>query len=104
MQINRTPYPKLKDFKIGHLNVASLYKHVDELRTFMNNKKFDILSINETRLDGTILTTTKLISQVMISFEKTEIEMVGCRNLYTKRYSLHYLQSLTFKYSRSCLY
>ncbi len=77
MQINRTPYPKLKDFKIGHLNVASLYKHVDELRTFMNNKKFDILSINETRLDGTILTTTKLISQVMISFEKTEIEMVG---------------------------
>ena len=54
MQINSTPYPKLKGFKIGHLNVASLYKDVDELRIFMNDKNFDILSINETRLDGTI--------------------------------------------------
>ena len=54
MQINSTPYPKLKGFKIGHLNVASLYKHADELRIFMNDKNFDILSINETRLDGTI--------------------------------------------------
>ena len=47
-------YPKLKGFKIGHLNIASLPKHIDELKLFMKELSFDILCINETRLDNTI--------------------------------------------------
>lgn len=49
-QTNNLPYRKLKGFKIGHLNIASLFKHIEELRIFMQDQTFDILSINETRL------------------------------------------------------
>ena len=51
---NKLPYQKLKGFKIGQLNIASLFKHIEELRIFMQYQTFDILSINETRLDNTI--------------------------------------------------
>ena len=44
----------LKGFKLGHLNIASLPKHVDELRLQLNNQPIDIFSINETRLDESI--------------------------------------------------
>ena len=53
-QNNNPSYRKLKGFKIGHLNIASLFKHIEELRIFMQNQTYDILSINETRLDNTI--------------------------------------------------
>ena len=36
------------------LNVASLVKHLDELRLMLLDKKLDVLAINETRLDSTI--------------------------------------------------
>ena len=36
------------------LNVASLVKHLDELRLMLLDKKLDVLTINETRLDSTI--------------------------------------------------
>jgi hypothetical protein len=54
--LNTSTFPcqRLKGFKIGNLNIASLIKHIDELRIFMHDQKFDILSINETRLDDTI--------------------------------------------------
>ena len=48
------PYPKLKGSAIGHLNIASLYKHIEELRIFVKNQTYDLLTINETRLDYTI--------------------------------------------------
>ena len=48
------PCQKLQGFKIGDLNIASFIKHIDELRIFMQEQKFDILSINETRLDNPI--------------------------------------------------
>ena len=44
-------YPKLKGFKIGQLNITSLVKHIEELRIFIYEQPFDILCINETRLD-----------------------------------------------------
>ena len=44
----------LKCFRIGHLNITSLVKHVDELRIYMEDKPFDVLSINESRLDDTV--------------------------------------------------
>jgi exonuclease III len=40
----------LKGFKVGHLNIASLPKHIEELKIFLNEISFDILCINETRL------------------------------------------------------
>ena len=44
----------LKGFRVGHLNITSLVKHVDELRVYMRDEPFDILSINESRLDANI--------------------------------------------------
>ena len=52
--MSNSPYPKLKGFKIGHLNIPSQYKHIEELRILLSEQPFDIICINETRLDGTI--------------------------------------------------
>ena len=46
--------PSIRGFKIAALNIASLYKHIDQLRIYMSAKSVDILAINETRLDCTI--------------------------------------------------
>ena len=46
--------PKTRGFKIASLNIASLPKHLDELRLNMINQYLDILILNETRLDDTI--------------------------------------------------
>ena len=54
MQTNPRPYPKMKGSTIGHLNITSLYKHIDELKIFVKYQNFDLLTINETRLDYTI--------------------------------------------------
>ena len=51
---------KLKGFKLAHLNIASIPKHFDQLRTLMVNKPVDILSVNESRLDGNILNNVNI--------------------------------------------
>ena len=45
-------YPKLKRFKIGHLNIASLVKHKNELLVFLAKLPFDVICINETQLEA----------------------------------------------------
>ena len=45
---------KLKGFRVGHVNIASLIKYIDQLRFYLYHKPLDILSVNETRLDGSI--------------------------------------------------
>ena len=50
-------YPKLKGFRIAHLNITSLTKHIEELRIFISENSFEILCINETRLDNSICNT-----------------------------------------------
>ena len=50
-------YPKLKGFQIGHLNITSLTKHIEELRIFIHENSFEILCINETRFDNSIYDT-----------------------------------------------
>ena len=40
---------------MGSLNIASLVKHFDELQVFMEEEPFDVLAINETGLDSSIL-------------------------------------------------
>lgn len=47
--------PKLaKGFKFGQLNINGLLAHVDQLRVLMADYQFDMLAINETKLDCTI--------------------------------------------------
>ena len=36
------------------LNIASLPKHLDEIRLLLHDKKLDVLALNETRLDSSI--------------------------------------------------
>ena len=65
-------YPKPKGFKIiGQLNITSLVKHIEELRIFIYEQPFDILCINETRLDNSISSTEVEIS----GYEIDEIEI-----------------------------
>jgi exonuclease III len=46
--------PKTRGFKMAMLNVASLLKHLDEIRLLLHNKYLDVLAVNETRFDSTI--------------------------------------------------
>ena len=46
--------PKVRGFKIASLNIASLPKHIDELRIVMTNNDIDVLAINKFRMDYTI--------------------------------------------------
>ena len=45
----------LKGFRIGHINIASLTKYIDQLQIYFQKESFDILSVNETRLDEHII-------------------------------------------------
>ena len=46
--------PKTRGFRMAMLNVASLVKHLDEIRLILLDRNLDVLAINETRLDSTI--------------------------------------------------
>ena len=46
---------KLKGFRAAQINIASLLKHYEELLIYMHDQPFDILTLNETRLDCSIL-------------------------------------------------
>ena len=52
---NETKKNELKrGFKIAHLNVRSLVKNIDQLRIYLQDQQFDVISINETMLDNTV--------------------------------------------------
>ena len=40
--------PAIRGFKTASLNIASLPKHIDELRICIKDKEIDVLAINET--------------------------------------------------------
>jgi len=44
----------MRGFKLASLNIASLPKHIDELRVLFSNYPLGILSINEMRLDDSV--------------------------------------------------
>ena len=46
---------KLKGLNIASLNINSNMRHIDEIRVLLSDCSFDILAINETKLDHTIL-------------------------------------------------
>ena len=39
---------------MASLNIASLMRHIDELRALLIEQNFDLIAINETRIDSTI--------------------------------------------------
>ena len=45
---------KSKGLKIASLNVNSLLKHIDEIRVLLEKYTFDILAINESKIDNSI--------------------------------------------------
>ena len=47
--------PTKRGFKMASLNITSLTKHIDELRILLANYPLDVISINETRLEQSIL-------------------------------------------------
>ena len=46
--------PRTRGFRLAAINITYLPKYIDQLRAYMITKPFDILAINETRLDDTI--------------------------------------------------
>ena len=46
--------PKVRGFKLANLNIASLVRHIDELRAFLIDQCFDLIALYETRIDTTI--------------------------------------------------
>ena len=47
-------FPDIKGFKIGMLNIVSLPKYIDEIRILLADQYFDVLALNETRLNENI--------------------------------------------------
>ena len=47
--------PHVRGFKLASINITSLPKHIDELRILLADRSIDILAINETRLDDSVL-------------------------------------------------
>jgi len=69
----------MRGFKLASLNIASLSKHIDELRGLLSDNPLDILSIHETRLDDSV-STTRFTFPVMISFAtivNVTVDLVG---------------------------
>jgi hypothetical protein len=47
-------FSNLKGLKITNLNVNSLLKHIEEIRLLLSDTPFDILAINESKVDSLI--------------------------------------------------
>ena len=79
---------KLKGFKIGHLNIASLTKHIEELRIFIHENSFEILCINESRLDNSIYDTEVEIDGYEIVRKDRNRNGGGVGNIPTQQHSI----------------
>ena len=54
-QISKKSSLKLpKGFRYGSLNINELLTHIDELRLLLSDYQFDVLAINETKIDGSV--------------------------------------------------
>lgn len=74
---------------MAHLNIVSLPKHVDQLRILLNHHPFDILALNETRLDATISSDEMRISGYdLVRFDRSRNGGGACIYL---RSSLNYI-------------
>ena len=55
LQSGRVPNFSSKGIKFGHLNICSLIGKIDEFRHLCNNDVFDVICINETLCDQSIV-------------------------------------------------
>ena len=46
---------RMRGFKITHLNIRSLMKNIDQLRIYLHCQKYDVITLNETMLDSTVI-------------------------------------------------
>ena len=58
---------------MGMLNIVSLPKHIDEIRIILADQYFDVLALNETRLDKNISNQGMFIQNYMISSRRTAL-------------------------------
>ena len=83
-------YPKLEGFTIGQLNIASLIKHIEELTIFINKTSFDVLCINETRLDQTIKNSeVEIHGYDLVRHDRNRHG--GGVAIYIREYTIYYL-------------
>ena len=52
--------PNNRGFKMACLNITSLSKHIDELRVHLQNNSLDLLAINETRLNESLIADNEI--------------------------------------------
>ena len=82
--INRSQQSILtkKGFKFGLLNINGLLTHVDQLRIVMSENHFDILAINETKLNNSVDNSLVSLSGYTI-VRNDRNSRVGAGLLYT---------------------
>lgn len=59
---NLFAHSNAKGFKMALLNIVSLTKHIDQIRILLSAHPFDLLALNETKLDPTITSEEMRIS------------------------------------------
>ena len=52
---NKNNIKRMRGFKIAHLNIRSLIKNIDQLRIYLHCQKYDVITLNETMLDSTVI-------------------------------------------------
>ena len=79
----RSSLNKSKSLSFFHLNIGSLSKHLDQLQTLINDLKFDILAITETRITDKSIPHNYEIKDYNFIYTKTEAA-AGGRGIFIK--------------------
>jgi hypothetical protein len=58
---------------MASLDINSLIAHIDELRVYININKKDIMCINETTLDSSVIRIMRSVCQVIKLLEEIEV-------------------------------
>ncbi len=77
----------LKGLKIACLDINSLSKHIDELRVIMLNNPLDILTINETKINESVLDYEINISGFHLIRKRSQQLRRRCIDVYSGDYS-----------------
>ena len=93
-----------KSFSMAHLNIASLQRHIDELRTFITilNHPFDILCISETRLYSNDPLVNVEIDGYTFIHKETSSQCGGVGIYIKTGIEFEILDSLTSSYHNIC--
>ena len=93
-----------KSFTIAHLNIASLQRHIDELRTFLTilNHPFDVLCISETRLHANEPLVNIDIEGYNFLHKETTSQCGGVGIFIKTGYEFEILDSLTRSHHNIC--